>query len=80
MTVTFIFSNYNYTEDHGEVSDIHIQLSNTIAQSLEVNYSGGERLDYIQYTASELLTNSDNPGASFVHVILYMYTFSHSLL
>ena len=42
MAVTFVSSTYNYTEDHGEVSNIEVQLSNPIAQSLEVFYSGGE--------------------------------------
>ena len=42
MTVDFVLPTYNYIESHGEVSNIQIQLSNVIAQSLEISYNGGE--------------------------------------
>ena len=44
VTVTFVSSTYIYNEDHGEVSDIKVQLSNSIAQSLVVSYSGGKKI------------------------------------
>ena len=40
MTVTFVSSTYNYTEDHGEVSNIQAQLSNPIANNLTVLITG----------------------------------------
>ena len=41
MTASFVFSSYNYTEDHGEVSDIKLHLSKRIANSLNVMIAGG---------------------------------------
>ena len=42
MNVTFVSSSYNYNENHGEVTDIQVQLSHSIAQPLTITYSGGE--------------------------------------
>ena len=42
MDVEFVNSSYQYSENHGEVSDIQVQLSVPVAKSLEVFYSGGE--------------------------------------
>ena len=57
MIVTFVSSSYAYNEDHGEVSNIQVQLSNAIAQSLTVFYSGGEILDGICCTNFYLLVS-----------------------
>ena len=41
MDVEFVSTSYQYSENHGVVSDIQVQLSVPIAQSLVVFYSGG---------------------------------------
>ena len=41
VTASFISSSYNYTEDHGEVSDIKLHLSKCIANNLNVIIAGG---------------------------------------
>ena len=40
VTINFGRSMYPYSENHGEVSDITVVLSNEIAQSLTVTVSG----------------------------------------
>uniref|UniRef100_A0A1X7VF48 Calx-beta domain-containing protein n=1 Tax=Amphimedon queenslandica TaxID=400682 RepID=A0A1X7VF48_AMPQE len=41
VSVSFVQSSYSYSESHGTVSNIQVQLSNPIAQDLSVNIRGG---------------------------------------
>ena len=43
MSVEFVHASYKYNEsDHGEVSNIQVQLSVPIAKPLEVFYNGSK--------------------------------------
>ena len=46
VTVTFVSSSYTYNESHGDVSDIQVQLSHPIANSLTVSIVSGMFNDF----------------------------------
>uniref|UniRef100_A0A1X7TGV3 Uncharacterized protein n=1 Tax=Amphimedon queenslandica TaxID=400682 RepID=A0A1X7TGV3_AMPQE len=66
VTVSFAQSSYSYSESHGTVSNIQVQLNNPIAQDLSVNIGG---VDYLFYDIRLQMPSYQNSTCATLYIV-----------